>query len=54
MMLGKVVPALDVLGFGVELIMAESSIRFSTFPQTEPPPVFVPDIIAVFGAHEPV
>lgn len=32
--------------------MAHSSIRFSTFPQTEPPPAFVPDIVSIFEAHE--
>lgn len=30
-----------------------SSIRFSTFPRTAPPPVFVPDIVSVFEAHSP-
>ena len=33
--------------------MAKSSIRFSTFPQTEPPPAFVPEIVSVFEKHEP-
>jgi hypothetical protein len=33
--------------------MAKSSIRFSTFPQTEPPPAFMLDVISVFEAHEP-
>jgi hypothetical protein len=29
-----------------------SSIRFSTFPRTEPPPAFVEDVAAVFRQHE--
>jgi hypothetical protein len=33
--------------------MAKSSIRFSTFPQTEPPPAFVPEVVSIFEAHEP-
>lgn len=32
--------------------MIKTSIRFSTFPQTEPPPVFAPEIVSVFQAHE--
>lgn len=32
--------------------MAKSSIRFSTFPQTEPPPAFVPQIVSVFEKQE--
>lgn len=32
--------------------MAKSSIRFSTFPRTEPPAAFVPDIVGTFRAHE--
>lgn len=33
--------------------MATPTIRFSTFPQTEPPADFVRDIIAIFQSHEP-
>lgn len=33
--------------------MTKSTVRFSTFPQTEPPPLFVSDIVSVFAAHEP-
>jgi hypothetical protein len=33
--------------------MANTSIRFSTFPQTEPPPVFIPEVMSIFEAHEP-
>ena len=29
-----------------------STIRFSTFPRTEPPPGFVKDLVAVFTRHE--
>jgi hypothetical protein len=29
-----------------------STIRFSTFPRTEPPPYFVEDVVAVFRRHE--
>ncbi len=29
-----------------------SSIRFSTFPRTEPPPSFVEGVVAVFRRHE--
>jgi hypothetical protein len=32
--------------------MSDSTIRFSTFPRTEPPPDFVEDVIAVFRSHE--
>jgi hypothetical protein len=31
----------------------KSSIRFSTFPQTEQPPAFVSELITVFQRHEP-
>ncbi|MDT7602399.1 MAG: hypothetical protein QOF61_396 [Acidobacteriota bacterium] len=34
--------------------MARSSIRFSTFPQTEPPPAFTSELVSVFEAHEPL
>lgn len=33
--------------------MAKSTIRFQCFPKTEPPPDFVPDIIAAFRKNEP-
>lgn len=33
--------------------MTANSIRFSTFPKTEPPPKFAPDIVSIFTAHEP-
>lgn len=33
--------------------MAETTIRFTSFPSTEPPPAFVHDIVAIFRAHEP-
>ncbi len=29
-----------------------STIRFSTFPRTEPPPGFVEDVVGVFRRHE--
>ncbi len=32
--------------------MKTSTIRFSTFPRTEPPPGFVEDVVAVFRQHE--
>ncbi len=32
--------------------MKSSTIRFSTFPRTEPPPEFVDDLITVFRNHE--
>lgn len=32
--------------------MKSSTIRFSTFPRTEPPPDFVVDLVAVFRRHE--
>ena len=32
--------------------MAESTIRFMSFPRTEPPPSFVTDIVAAFRMHE--
>jgi hypothetical protein len=32
--------------------MTSSTIRFSTFPRTEPPPSFVEGIVAVFRQHE--
>jgi hypothetical protein len=32
--------------------VAKSGIRFSTFPRTEPPPEFVPGLVALFQAHE--
>ena len=31
-----------------------SSVRFSTFPRTEPPPQFARPIIAAFSKHEPL
>jgi hypothetical protein len=34
--------------------MPKSSIRFSTFPQTEPPPAFTNELVSVFQAHEPL
>jgi hypothetical protein len=33
--------------------MSPISTRFSTFPQTEPPPFFVPKIVSIFQSHEP-
>ncbi|HUY92733.1 MAG TPA: hypothetical protein VMV10_28595 [Pirellulales bacterium] len=30
----------------------DSTIRFTSFPATKPPPPFIPDIAAVFRAHE--
>ncbi len=32
--------------------MKTNTIRFSTFPRTEPPPDFVEDVVAVFRQHE--
>lgn len=32
--------------------MNESTIRFSTFPRTEPPPGFVQEVVATFRDHE--
>ena len=32
--------------------MSDSTIRFSTYPRTEPPPGFVDDVMAVFRQHE--
>jgi hypothetical protein len=32
--------------------MTNSTVRFSTFPRTEPPPGFVEDVVAVFGQRE--
>lgn len=32
--------------------MPKSTIRFTSFPQTEPPPSFCADVVAVFIAHE--
>jgi hypothetical protein len=32
--------------------MQNTSIRFSTFPQTEPPPFFVSELVGIFQAHE--
>src|SRR5918994_1037541 len=32
--------------------MEKSTVRFSTFPRTEPPPGFVEDVVAVFRQHE--
>ena len=32
--------------------MSDSTIRFSTFPRTEPPPDFVDALVAVFRQHE--
>src|SRR5919107_43920 len=32
--------------------MKPSTIRFSTFPRTEPPPGFVEDVVAAFRQHE--
>ncbi len=32
--------------------MSASTIRFSTFPRTEPPPSFVAEVVAVFRKHE--
>lgn len=29
-----------------------STVRFTSFPRTKPPPAFVPQVIAVFRAHE--
>jgi hypothetical protein len=34
--------------------MQKTSIRFSTFPQTEPPPPFASELVGVFQAHEPL
>lgn len=33
--------------------MSRSSIRFSSFPRTEPPPDFIPKIVEAFRACEP-
>jgi hypothetical protein len=30
-----------------------STVRFTSFPRTKPPPHFVPTIVSVFQAHEP-
>jgi hypothetical protein len=32
--------------------MSDSTIRFSTFPRTEPPPTFVEDLVSVFRKYE--
>lgn len=32
--------------------MNDTTIRFSTFPRTEPPPAFVEDLVGVFRTHE--
>ena len=32
--------------------MKESTVRFSTFPRTEPPAIFVKDVVDVFRKHE--
>ncbi len=32
--------------------MKDSTIRFSTFPRTEPPPGFVEDVVGIFRQHE--
>ena len=32
--------------------MKESTVRFSTFPRTEPPAIFVKDVVGVFRKHE--
>ncbi len=32
--------------------MKTSTIRFCTFPRTEPPPAFVEDVVGVFRQHE--
>jgi hypothetical protein len=32
--------------------MNTSTIRFSTFPRTEPPPDFIEGVVAVFRQHE--
>ncbi len=32
--------------------MTASTVRFSTFPRTEPPPGFVEDVVGVFRQHE--
>jgi hypothetical protein len=32
--------------------MKDSTVRFSTFPRTEPPPSFVEDLVGVFSQHE--
>jgi hypothetical protein len=32
--------------------MSDSTIRFSTFPRTEPPPAFLLQVIAIFRKHE--
>ena len=31
-----------------------STVRFSSFPRTKPPPPFVPQIVSVFKRHEPL
>lgn len=33
--------------------MKTISTRYSTFPQTEPPPFFVTKVVSIFEAHEP-
>ncbi len=32
--------------------MTASTVRFSTFPRTEPPPGFVEDVVGMFRQHE--
>src|SRR5688500_18677700 len=32
--------------------MTVSTVRFSTYPRTEPPPALVEDVVAVFRQHE--
>jgi hypothetical protein len=32
--------------------MSNSTIRFSTFPRTKPPPTFVEDLVSVFRKYE--
>lgn len=31
-----------------------STVRFSSFPRTKPPPTFVPQVVSVFKRHEPL
>jgi hypothetical protein len=31
----------------------QTTVRFTSFPRTKPPPTFVPSIVGVFEAHEP-
>ena len=30
-----------------------TTVRFTSFPRTKPPPSFIPQLVAVFRKHEP-